>query len=409
MSLVKTSLLNGIAVAVKIGVAIILNKIIAVNIGPAGYAVIGQFQSTIAVVTSLSGGLMAPGITKGTAEHFDNEARQFLLWQTAVKISVIAVLIMSVTILLASHWLAVNILHRLDMSSVFVGLLAVVNGKKEIGIYVAANICGSCLSLTIVGLLTYLWGLYGALMAIAVSPSILLLSTGVLIRRRMWFKLTAFWGKVDPTIFRELSGFGLMGLTSALSAPLAYFFIRNFLVESIGLSAAGYWQASWKISEIYLMLVTTSLSTYYLPRLAEIKTAEALKKEICKVYVFILPIAMSAALLMYLLRDYMIGSLFSENFGPMRDLFSWQLTGDVIKIGSWILSFVMLGRSMVKLFILTELVFSVSFYFMTLELVSRYGLVGVSMAYAFNYGIYWVAMIYLVKCEIQKMIPSSIE
>lgn len=420
MSLVKTSLLNGVAVAVKVSAAMLLNKILAVYAGPAGYAAIGQFQNALAVALSLAGGVLAPGVTKGTAEHFDDEARQHAAWQTAVKLSLVATAIASATLLLAGPWLSERLLQRLDMSSVFVGLglalpaiaannllLAIINGKKEVGIYVTANIMGSLLSLVIIGLLTYVWGLYGALLAIAISPGALLLGTAALVYRRAWFKAKFLWGNVDYPMLRELSGFGLMGLTSAITAPLAYMFIRDHLSASLGLSAAGYWQASWKISEIYLMLVTVTLSVYYLPRLAEIKVARELRSEILKVYSLVLPVVVVGAIVMYVLRDFIIHSLFSRDFEPMRDLFLWQLTGDVLKIGSWILSFIMLGKAMVKTFVLTEVVFSLFFYWLTVALVDRYGLVGVSIAYAVNYSLYWVVMAYLVKYVMRNMAPET--
>jgi PST family polysaccharide transporter len=202
---------------------------------------------------------------------------------------------------------------------------------------------------------------------------------------------------------RELSGFGLMGLTSALTVPISYMLIRDHLAMDLGLTAAGYWQASWKISEIYLMLVTTTLSVYYLPRLAEIRTAPELKAEIVKVYRFVLPVVVVGALTIFLLRDFIIHTLFTPDFMPMRELFPWQLAGDVIKIGSWILGYIMLGRAMVRFFVITEIVFSISFVLLSWLLVGIFGLVGVSMAYAINYSFHWVGMGYLVKQEMRRM------
>ena len=47
MTLVKTSLLNSIAVAVRVASAMVLNKILSVYVGPMGYAIIGQFQNAV--------------------------------------------------------------------------------------------------------------------------------------------------------------------------------------------------------------------------------------------------------------------------------------------------------------------------------------------------------------------------
>ena len=103
---------------------------------------------------------------------------------------------------------------------------------------------------------------------------------------------------------------------------------------------------------------SATLSIYYLPRLAEIKTACDLRLEINKVYRFVMPIVAVSIVSIFILRDFIINALFTADFLPMRALFPWQLTGDAIKIGAWILSYVMLGRAMVKYFVLTEIIFS---------------------------------------------------
>jgi PST family polysaccharide transporter len=416
MTLFKTSLLNGLAVAIKLASALVLNKVLAIYVGPAGYAIIGQFQNAVSILVSLAGGLVASGVTKTTAQHFDNEAKQHEVWQTAIRFSLVASVVVGLALLLVGGHLAEWLLHRSDMSDLFVWLalalpamaannvlLAIVNGKKEITIYIAANIIGSLISLVLISTLALNFGLFGALLAFTISPAIVLLSTAVLLVKRDWFKSNFLWGKMNARSARELSGFAIMGLTSAVVIPLSYMLIRDIITARLGLSAAGFWQASWKISEMYLMLVTTTLSVYYLPRIAEIRTSVELKKEIIKIYRFAMPIVIIGALTIFLLRDFIINILFTEDFYPMRELFAWQLTGDVIKIGSWVLAYIMIGRAMVRSFVVTEVIFCISFFLLSWLLIDLYGLTGVSMAYAINYTFYWVAMVYLTKQEINNM------
>jgi PST family polysaccharide transporter len=187
-----------------------------------------------------------------------------------------------------------------------------------------------------------------------------------------------------------------MGLTSTLTVPVSYMLIREYLVNKLGLEAAGYWQASWKISEVYLMLITSTLSVYYLPRIAEIRDPAELKREIFSVYKIAMPLVIIGAATIYLLRDLIIHLLFTPDFMPMKELFLWQVLGDVLKIGAWIISYVMLGRSMVRIYVMTEIIFSLSFIALTWLLVRQSGLVGVSMAYAVNYALYWLGMGYIV-------------
>lgn len=416
MTLIKTSLLNGIAVAVKVASALVLNKILAVYVGPAGYAIIGQFQNAVSIIVSIAGGLVTTGVTKTTAQHFDDEAKQHAIWQTAIRCSLIASLLAGFGLLFMSSILSEWLMHSADMASIFYWLalslpamaannllLAIVNGKKEVGIYVIANIIGSFVSMLVIGLLAFYYGLYGTLVAFTINPAIVLVTTAALVSRRVWFKSNYLWGKINRSAAQDLSGFALMAITSAMAVPITYMLIRDHLSTQLGLAAAGYWQASWKISEIYLMLVTSTLSVYYLPRLAEIRTNFELKNEVLKVYQIVLPIVMVGALIIYYLRDFIIGTLFTEDFYPMRELFLWQLTGDLIKICSWILGYILFGRGMVKLFVVKELVISMIFLILTHFFVGKFGLHGVSIAYMFTYIVNFVVLIFIVRHEMMLM------
>ena len=417
MSLIKTSLLNSIAVAIKVASALVLNKILAIYVGPAGYAIIGQYQNAVSIVVSLAGGVVGTGVTKATAEHFDNEEKQHAIWRTAIRASLVASIITGILLVLLSNNLSQWVLHQPDMSSVFVWLaltlpamaannllLSIINGKKEVAIFVASNILGSILTIIVTSFLAIKFGLYGTLVAFAINPAIVLLATATIVARRDWFKIQFLWGKINRPALLELSGFAIMGLTSALTVPLSYMFIRDHIAARIGITAAGYWQASWKISEIYLMLITTTLSAYYLPRLSEIRNASDLKKEIIKVYRFVMPVVLIGAATIFLLRDFIIKTLFTPDFLPMRELFPWQLAGDIIKIGSWILAYIMIGRSMVKYYLSSEVIFSVALIILSQLMINYFGLIGANIAYAINYLIYWLFMAAIMKYELKKII-----
>lgn len=88
-----------------------------------------------------------------------------------------------------------------------------------------------------------------------------------------------------------------MALTSALCVPLSQILIRSHTSNKFGVQYAGYWQAMIRLSGAYLMLVTTTLSTYYLPRLSELKS---IKKEIYIEYKFIFPGALIGAFAIYI-------------------------------------------------------------------------------------------------------------
>jgi len=405
MNLVKTGLLNGIAVAIRLGSAIVLNKVLAVYVGPTGYAVIGQFQNIISLITSIASGAVNTGVTKYTAEYFDNDERRTAIWKTAAFIAAVSSLLTAITIIFLSRYLAEWFLDDANLSVVFICLsigifpfvlnallISILNGRKEIRRLVLANISGSLVGLVVIAGLASLWKLRGALIALALYQSFSVFATLFFCRGVTTFRLSSLLGKVDKPALRQLSKFALMTATSACVVPISMILIRNILTVEFGLISAGHWQAVWKISEMYLMLITTTLSVYFLPRISEIRSGTELKSEILNGYKILLPLVIAGAVLIYLLRDFITTLLFTRDFLPMRELFAWQLIGDVLKIGSWLVSYVMWGRALTRVFLITEVGFSAFFVLLAYIFTSLWGLKGASIAYATSYFFYWLVM-----------------
>jgi PST family polysaccharide transporter len=106
-------------------------------------------------------------------------------------------------------------------------------------------------------------------------------------------------------------------------------------------------------------------------------------------YKIILPFVILISFCIYNLREFIVTLLFTPDFMPMESLFFWQLTGDVFKIAGWLLAYIMLGKAMTKLYIISEILFAASFYGFTLIFTQSMGLEGVSFAYCVNYVIYF--------------------
>lgn len=410
MTLLKTSALNGMAVAVRILTLLGLNKVLAVLVGPSGYALIGQFQNFIAILTTVATGAISTGVTKYTAEYNGDEERQRRLWQTAGTIAAGATGVTSLALLFFCRELSVWLLNDAQYRGIFVWLafslallvlngllLAILNGQKEVKAYVVVNIAGSLIGLVATAALARAWGLYGALVALAINQAVAVLVTLSLCARMSWFRLRHIFGLWDRQIAINLGKYTLMAATSAAVVPVAQIVIRNHLGDQLGWDAAGQWQAVAKISELYLMLLVNTLSLYYLPRLAEIKTAPELKAEILKGYRFILPVAMAGAASIYLFRDFITTTLFSASFLPMRQLFFWQVIGDVMKVGSWILAYVMIGHSLTRAYIITEISFSVLLVVLVLVATKYRGLDGAPLAYCLCYFFYWITVAWIVR------------
>jgi PST family polysaccharide transporter len=398
MTLIKTSFLNAIAVVVKMLTLLGINKVLAIYVGPTGYAMIGQLQNSVSMLLTVSGSAINTGVTKYTAEYFEEEKLQHKVWRTAFTLTFISVAFISIPMFIFSEWLSVFFLKTQEYSIVFSLLaftlifftlnaqfLAILNGKKETIAYVKVNIIGSIISLIVTGGLAYIYSLKGALIALAINQSLVFIASFVIVKRFEWMKRFKLAGEIEKDIVVKLLKYALMGLTGAIVIPVSHIFIRTHLGNTFGWENAGYWDAMWRISSIYLMFITSVLSVYYLPRFAEIKEKRLLRTEILNGYKLIVPTVVFLTLIIFSMKDYIILLLFTDDFLAMRSLFLWQLIGDVFKMTSWLLGYILLARAMVKLVIFSELLFSLSFYLFTLGFTHYFGFEGVTYAYSLNY------------------------
>jgi len=118
LTLIKTSLLNAIAVGVKMLTLLGINKILAVYVGPSGYATLGQFQNSVQMISTIASGAVHTGVTKYTAEYYEEEEKQRRVWQTAGTIALIGSIVLSLLVFVFKADLA-----RLFLSDVNLGLV----------------------------------------------------------------------------------------------------------------------------------------------------------------------------------------------------------------------------------------------------------------------------------------------
>lgn len=405
MNLIRTSLLSVISTFFRLVSALVINKAIATFIGPTGLALIGQFQNFTQIALVLAQGGINNGVVKYNAELISENKDITILNSTAIRISLLSSLFIGFLMAIFSNYLSDYIFNSPNYSYVFIVfgitifffvinqlLLSILNGLKEIRLFIGINISQSIYSLIFTSLAILTYGLVGALIAMVTNQSIIFITVVWRLRKHPIIGLRLFNANYDKKIANKLFKYSVMALTSILTVPLTNFILRNYIGNVIGWSQAGYWQAIWYISSMYLMVITTALNIYYLPRLSEIKDKKEIKKELLNGYVLIIPFIVLLTLGIFFLKEYIVLILFNKDFYPMLELFKWQLVGDVIKISAWLLSYIMLAKAMTKEFIITEILFSMLFVIVSLIYINVFGLIGVTYGYATNYIIYFIVM-----------------
>jgi PST family polysaccharide transporter len=279
-------------------------------------------------------------------------------------------------------------------------LLSILNGQREIKKYITLNIFLSIVSLILVTTLSINYGLDGALISYVTNQSVVFFITLFFVRNEYWFKIKFFLKGSNHKDIKKLLGFAMITLAAVLSSNLSLIYIRDFISETISLESAGYWQGVWVLSQVSLMLITTSLTTYFLPTISSLKSKIEISKELKKVIVFILPIAIVISLSIYFLRDIIINILYTEDFTPMSELFLWQMIGNVIKVCGWLFGYILVAKAIVKYTVTTEIIFALTFMMLSIYFINNYGLIGVTYAYAINSFLHFIMMFYIYKFKL---------
>lgn len=408
--IVKVFSLTAISTLVKMLTGLVSVKVVATIIGPSGIALLGQLNNFATIVMTMASGGINSGITKYVAEYKDSDDKVKDLLSTALRITVWCSLVVGLCMILLHRFLSTLIMLSPEYGYVFIifgftvflyalnmMLTSVLNGYKEFKKYVSVNIVGSLLGLlfTLGFILTL--GLRGALISAVTFQSVMFFVTLWMIRKLPWVSWDFFKRHIETDILKKYFRYTVMTLVTAATVPVSQMLLRGYVISEISPIEAGWWEGMNRISNMYLMIITSSFSVYYLPRLSEIQNKRELRSEILRSYKVVVPPLLTGFVLVYLLRYWVVKILFTADFLPMTSLFIWQLLGDFFKICSWLLAFLMIAKSMTRVFVVTEVVFAIIFVVLGFTFMQWNGIIGVTQAYALNYIFYMSCMVLIFR------------
>ncbi len=408
--LINASLYTGFGTFINMISSLIINKIVAVTLGPSGLALITQFQNFIQISTNISSVGIKNGVIKTVSENYDDIAESKKIFSTAFSLSIIGSFCLGLTIIFFANSLSSYLIEDMSYKDVFYLfgslsilfginqiLQAILNGRKEIKKLVSVNVIRSISALILITYFGWAYGLRGILYALTFSQLVVFLTATYYIYRCNWFSLSFFTGFLYKKYVKKLLAFTVMLVVAEMMLPFIQIQIRKYIIDNLSKIDAGYWDAMWKLSSAYLTFVTSTLSIYYLPKLSYLKSRYDIKREILNAYKIVLPLLSLALLLIFFLKKQIILLLFTEDFLKMQILFGPQLLGDFFKIASWLIAFLMIAKAKIKMFIITQIVFALITYFLTIYLLDHFGIVGAVYAHLIKFIIYFVTVIILLK------------
>lgn len=403
--LFKVFSLNGLSVILKVIIGFISSKIIAVYVGPAGMALVGNFRNLTTIFESV--GLLGfqNGIIKYVAENGDDYQKQKRFLSTCViSIASVAVLL-SLGLYFFSDFISDKLFgdnseyeNVIVITSLcvpwYISSLFLINVLNGFGLYrkvILINVLGNILGLFTSIILIIHYKTFGALLSLVISPTLLFVVTVFYLNKITPF-LSVSFQNFDFEIIKKLSQYSLMALFSSVIGSYVYLSIRNNIIDNLGIDKAGYWEAMTRISGYCLLFLTTILTVYFLPKLSKSESKEQTRAVFWSYFKGVIPMFILGVTILFFLKDLIVPMLLSEKFQPTTSLFFWQLVGDIFKAISLILGYQFFAKKMTKVFILTESFSLLVLYSSSIYLTSIFDIKGVVMAHAFTYFIYVIVL-----------------
>ena len=411
-SLIKSTSIFGGVQFFKIIIAIVKSKIIALLLGPTGLGVLGLFNTTIGLITSLTNFGLSTSAVKdiAAASESGDEMRisrvtfvvKRLLWVTGI-IGAILTFFLSSKLSqftfgnddykFAFMWLS----STLIFSQLTIGNIVLLQGMRKLNLLAKVNVIGSFIGLVLSVPFYYYLRLDGIVPAMIVSIVSLFL-VSIFYYRKINFNSVRL--NLIETL-AEGKGMLKMGFLISLTGFIANgvsYLLRIYISNYGDLVDVGLYTAGFTIIGTYVGLVFTAMSTDYYPRLSGVsddnKKTILLINQQAEISILIL----APILTVFLIFSYLaIIFLYSNEFTSIDRLIQWSALGMYFKAVSWAISFIFLAKGASIVFFWNELIWNV--YFLVFSLLGYYldGLDGLGIAFFISYVLYLIQVFLVAK------------
>jgi O-antigen/teichoic acid export membrane protein len=285
----------------------------------------------------------------------------------------------------AVGWLGVAVALTIISNS----QVSLLNGLRRIGDMARVNVFGAILGTCLgIGALVC-WGSRGIVPYVISAPLAGLIVGIAIVRRLPSFPRArvalAEIGRCSLPMIRL--GFSFM--VAALCTTAAFLAVRAIVNQRLGTVALGHFSAAWMISMTYIGFVLQAMGTDYYPRLtAAIHDRELVNRMVNEQTEVAVLLAAPVLLAMQAAAPWVIHLLYSSKFGPAVDVLRWQIMGDVLKIVSWPLGFIILASGNGRVFVMTETIAVAVYTGFVWFAVGSLGLVSTGLGFLAMYAIY---------------------
>ncbi|NLO24504.1 MAG: oligosaccharide flippase family protein [Fibrobacter sp.] len=383
--------LSSLVVFTRISLLFISNKVLAVFLGPAVYAIVGQFQNLMTVMhAGASLGLQNAWVSL-TAEFSKDTSKRLALWRAGLHLSFFSLAAVSLLLIFLSWSGFLSFLFptlsektlRLLLLCTIPGVASmllitivqsILNGLSAFKLWAKVSIGVSLVqSLWLISFV--LWKFNSVLWALATQSLLSLLFLFIYLYRKIPIKKLL---ESKSASLKEWTNFIWMGLVPMILTPIVLSLVRSFVGHTLGWDQAGLWQGAFRISDFFSLIVSSILGVLILPQLSKLKNEKAFYNTLWRSLTCVFIFSFLSISFFYAFKTILIQWVLSSSFLPIADQIQIQWIGDFFRSGSWCLGLALMVKQETKIFILFEFITQIIFLSFT-----YFGLSSLKMAAPF--------------------------
>lgn len=349
-------------------------------------------------------------IVKLVVENKDNKRELSIIYSTFFWVFLFLSVFLGTVIILFSNPIADFLFFNTEyvIPIQFLGLLlplgvinaffiAIYNGFEKFKRIIIIQLICNFLIFGLTAFLIWKKNIFGGLLSVALSEVLILLITFWFVRKdRAYFQFD-LQRIIEKKYLEVILRFSSMALLSAIIIPMTLITIRKYIVSLYSLEEAGIWDAVNKLSSFYMMIFSSGLSLYYMPKLASLKTDSEFRVEIKFYFSVFVPLSIVLLILVYAFKGIILDLAFTAEFSKINDVLIWQLFGDLFRIMTLAFGYQIMVKAMIKKYFIIEIVFNSIYLFLSFYLVRLFSFEGAIQAYFYANLIVFIVVLWMFK------------
>lgn len=383
-------------------------KILAVFAGPSGvglFSLLRNLQQTLSMIGSFGGHNAIVQMIPGRHGHQRERFVVSVFWASVGGATLVAVAVIFFADMIALAMLSgekTSLIRWLALPTVLGVMLfffrAILNADLDIAAVAWVNISVGVVSMVVAvpaalgydffGASTLLW-LLAFPLAIGATQAFLKARKSNCLAGMLPLSFELFdWGAV-----KQFFRLALPSLLAALIGMVSVLLIRSMVVRYYGLEGAGYFDAGWAISAMYLTIFLSAMQTYLLPAMSGENDSGAVRELLDRALRLATIAVVPLITFVIVVKPFVVDVLYSSDFVPALDLLRWMLLGDYLRVSGWVLATYLLARADMAAYLIHESVWNLVFVIVSVWLLPT-GQDGIGKAYLVAYAAYLLSLLW---------------